>query len=253
MRDVQVYASGVIAGSAGGGSGSVDSSTVVRWAVSADGPAAHVDPANWWVDELGVAQLVGATRSAVTGSVHGASVAFAERPGIAAGCDAIVTDHPNLALVTLAADCVPVVLADPDCGLVAAVHCGWQGLTVGVVSEAVRVMVQRGARAITAVVGPSICATCYPVDDDRLERVRNSVAPSVAAEACLDDPARIAVAAGVVAELHSLREIGVQRIDQVPGCTAQDPRLFSFRGSGTMNRHAMVVAAFHDGDIPEST
>ena len=241
MRDDQVYASGVIVGSS-----SFGSSTIVRWAVSAESPAAHVDPAHWWVDESRLAQLVGATRSAVTGSVHGAAVAFAKQPGLAAGCDAIVTDQMNLALVTLAADCVPVVLADPDRGLVAAVHCGWLGLTVGVVSEAVRVMVERGARTITAVVGPSICADCYPVADDRLEFVRSTVAPHVYAEACLEYPSRIAVGAGVVAQLRSLRGTGVQRIDEVPGCTAEDPRLFSYRGAGTMNRHAMVVAGFRE-------
>lgn len=237
MRN-QVYASGVLSGA----------DWTARWAVSADLPAAHVAPQDWWVDETGLANLVGAAQAAVTGSVHGAGVAQVERAGLAQGCDAIVTTQAGLALVTLAADCVPVVLADPHAGCFAAVHCGWQGLTVGVVTQAVRTMVDGGARTITAVVGPSICADCYPVPAQRVDQVRDSVATAVAVEACFDDPARIAVGPGVVAELSALRAEGIERIEVVSGCTAEEPRLFTYRGTGTMHRHAMVIAGFRKGD-----
>ena len=228
----QVYASGVIRGSV----------RSARWAVTTERPAADVGPDDWWLDEARLANLVGASNAAVTGSVHGARVAVVSQAGIAQGCDAIVTDQVNLALVTLAADCVPVVLADPDRGLVAAVHCGWRGLTAGVVSEAVRRMVAHGARSVKAVVGPSICADCYPVPADRVAEVRQAVGPQIADQACFDNPARIAVGQGVIAELQLLAGVGIEGIDVVPGCTAEDARLFSYRRSGTMKRHAMVIA-----------
>ncbi|MFM8350029.1 MAG: polyphenol oxidase family protein [Actinomycetales bacterium] len=227
----EVYARGVIRGAAGS----------ARWAVSADRPAAHVDPDDWWFDGPRLANLVGAHNAAVTGSVHGARVAVVRQAGVAQGCDAIVTEQMNLALVALAVDCVPVVLADPDRGLVAAVHCGWRGLTAGVVTEAVSSLVANGAEAVMAVVGPSICADCYPVPIDRLGEMRKAVRPQIAEQACFDDPARIAVGPGVIAELQLLTQ--VEGIEVVPGCTAEDARLFSYRRSGSMKRHAMVIAA----------
>jgi len=225
---LDVYAAGEIAGTA----------WTARWFVTADAPAATVTDHGCVVNEAALAALVGADRLAVTGSVHGAEVSHVLMPGTAIGSDAITTDRPGLALVTLAADCVPVVLAGVDVGLVAAVHCGWLGLASGVVHHSVGAMVERGASAITAVVGPSICLDCYPVPGERLERVRESISSSAAAAACFEDPPRLGVGLGVV---QQLREMEVARIEVVPGCTAEDPRLFTYRGSGTADRHAMVI------------
>ncbi|OSP43081.1 laccase, partial [Streptomyces sp. 13-12-16] len=75
--------------------------------------------------------------------VHGADVAvvdepWGERP--VPEVDAIVTARRGLALAVLTADCVPVLLADPVAGVVAAAHAGRPGMTAGVVPAAVRAM-----------------------------------------------------------------------------------------------------------------
>ena len=47
--------------------------------------------------------------------------------------DAVVTDRPGLLLGVLTADCGPVLLADPEAGIVGAVHAGWKGALGGVI------------------------------------------------------------------------------------------------------------------------
>ena len=79
--------------------------------------------------------------------------------------DAMATATPGLALAILTADCVPVLLADREAGVIGAAHAGWRGALNGVVEAAVEAMLGLGARAkdIRAVIGPAIGAASYEV------------------------------------------------------------------------------------------
>jgi len=86
--------------------------------------------------------------------------------------DAVVTTRAGLICGALTADCAPVLLADADARVVAAVHAGWKGALSGVVEAAVAAMEGEGAKAerIVAVVGPCIGVTSYEVGLEFLER-----------------------------------------------------------------------------------
>lgn len=79
--------------------------------------------------------------------------------------DAVVTASRGIAIAVNTADCVPVLLADPDAGVVAAVHSGWRGTVGHIVLEALDAMVRLGAvpGRVRAVMGPSICTGCFEV------------------------------------------------------------------------------------------
>lgn len=79
--------------------------------------------------------------------------------------DAMVTKTPGLALGILTADCVPVLLADPDAGVIGAAHAGWKGALGGVVEATLAAMERLGAAraAICAAVGPAIEQRSYEV------------------------------------------------------------------------------------------
>ena len=83
----------------------------------------------------------------------------------AAKADALVSALPGIALGVLAADCAPVLLADPDNRVIGAAHSGWRGAVSGVIEATVAAMVALGAepRRITAVVGPCISQDSYEV------------------------------------------------------------------------------------------
>lgn len=93
--------------------------------------------------------------------------------------DALVTATPGLLLGILTADCVPVLLADRDAGVVGAAHAGWKGALAGVTDATIAAMVDLGASVdtITAAIGPCIARASYEVDLNFRDRF------------CADDPA----------------------------------------------------------------
>lgn len=99
--------------------------------------------------------------------VHSARVVDADGtwPAQPAEADALVCSTPETAIGVLAADCAPVLFADPDARVIGAAHAGWRGALDGVVDATVDAMVARGARRdrITAVVGPCIGPDSYEV------------------------------------------------------------------------------------------
>jgi YfiH family protein len=107
--------------------------------------------------------------------VHGAAVRVVAN---AAGADeprpegdALVTATPGVALAVVTADCVPILLADPATGAVAAVHAGWRGTAADVAGAAIGALVREfGVDPIrlVAAIGPSIGACCYEVGDELL-------------------------------------------------------------------------------------
>jgi YfiH family protein len=107
--------------------------------------------------------------------VHGATAIEVAEPWdnwSAPEADALVTDRPGLLLGVLTADCGPVLLADPDAGVIGAAHAGWKGALGGVLEEVVAAMGRLGARAerIAAVLGPCIGPKSYEVGPEFLER-----------------------------------------------------------------------------------
>ncbi|KXA17556.1 hypothetical protein HMPREF3216_01106 [Gardnerella vaginalis] len=82
--------------------------------------------------------------------------------------DAQVSTACSLALGMFAADCLPVLLADSESGVVAAAHCGRKGLMAGVLDSVIEAMCKKGANrsSITAVLGPCICGDCYEVGEE---------------------------------------------------------------------------------------
>ncbi len=86
--------------------------------------------------------------------------------------DASVTATPGVICAVLTADCAPVLLADPEAGVVGAAHAGWKGALGGIVHSAVAAMEALGARPgrIMAVVGPCISQASYEVGADFQER-----------------------------------------------------------------------------------
>ena len=82
--------------------------------------------------------------------------------------DGQVTSRAGIALGMFAADCLPVLLADPQSGVIGAAHCGRKGLQRGVIGATVEKMVEKGANTerIVATLGPCICGDCYEVGGD---------------------------------------------------------------------------------------
>ena len=79
-----------------------------------------------------------------------------------------MSTQTGIALGVFAADCLPVLLADPVSGVIAAAHCGRKGLMEGVIGSTVEMMKAKGADPahILATLGPAICGDCYETGDE---------------------------------------------------------------------------------------
>lgn len=144
--------------------------------------------------------------------------------------DALATDRPGLLLGILTADCVPVLLADRQAGVVGAAHAGWKGAVGGVIEAAVACMEGLGAvrGRIAAAVGPCIGQASYEVDEGFLHRFVDQAAANarffVAGRA---GHHRFDIEAYVV---HRLDEAGVGEVAVLgPDTCADERRFFSYR------------------------
>lgn len=84
-------------------------------------------------------------------------------------CDGFVSNDPEVTLITLHADCMPVFLFDPVQKAGALVHAGWKGASLRIGKKAVlRMVAEFGCKSvdILAGIGPSICQSCFEVDED---------------------------------------------------------------------------------------
>jgi YfiH family protein len=100
--------------------------------------------------------------------IHGTATVTVERPWHRAAnprADGMVTAEPGIALGVLAADCAPVLFADPDARIIGAAHGGWRGALAGVMEATVAAMAALGAvpARICAGIGPCIAQPSYEV------------------------------------------------------------------------------------------
>ena len=123
-----------------------------------------------------LARAVGADRVVTLTQVHGATVVVVRRdapdPAEPSEADALVSNSAEVAIAVRAADCVPMLMADPDSGAVAAVHAGWRGTAARAAVATLNAMEREfGTHPSNVVVaiGPSIGPCCYQVGSDLVD------------------------------------------------------------------------------------
>lgn len=178
--------------------------------------------------------------------VHSPEAVIVTAPwDVAPAADALVTDRAGLVLGVVTADCGPVLLADPEAGVVAAVHAGWRGAQAGVLENTLAAMERLGAHRenIRAAIGPTIAQASYEVDADFPAHFtvddEGLFAPGAPGRWQFNLPAYIA---------RRLRATGVTRIEDIGLDTYADPaRFFSYRrathqGTPTGGRQTSAIA-----------
>ena len=145
--------------------------------------------------------------------------------------DAMVTNVPGLAIGALAADCAPVLFADPEAGVIAAAHAGWKGAFTGVLESAIATMTSLGARRsrIRAALGPCIGPDAYEIGPEFMAtftdadpaNARFFRRPEGAARPFFDLPAYV---------LARLEAAGLDTVENCTLCTySNEARLYSYR------------------------
>jgi YfiH family protein len=176
--------------------------------------------------------------------VHGARAVRADGPSQPAEeADAVLSRTAGVAACVSVADCVPVLVADPETGAVAAVHAGWRGTLARAAAEGVRALsAETGtpSRAMLAAIGPSIGPCCYEVSEELAARFAADIGPDV-----------VRPGAGPRLDLWAanaaiLRAAGVreERIQVLRRCTACERELFFShrRDAGRTGRQIAFIA-----------
>ncbi|SEL76079.1 peptidoglycan editing factor PgeF [Rhodococcus maanshanensis] len=172
--------------------------------------------------------------------IHSRNVTVVDGPveGAVEATDALVTDVPDLALVTLSADCVPLLLSDDQAGVIAAVHAGRVGARIGIVPRVLDVMVSKGAAVerIGAFLGPAASGRQYEVPAAMRADVEKHL-PGSATTTVRGTPG-IDLRAGL---RRQLLQAGVSGVAEDPRCTIEDRTLFSHRRGAPTGRLAGVI------------
>ncbi|WP_424537013.1 peptidoglycan editing factor PgeF [Sphaerisporangium viridialbum] len=170
--------------------------------------------------------------------VHGRDVSYAAGPFGAdpPSLDGVFTDRPGLGLAVLAADCAPVLLADPVTGVVGGAHSGRVGTVAGVVTALVEAMRSHGAGDLVALVGPLACGECYEVPEE-LRREVAEVLPEAWSVSREGTPA-LDLRAGIAAQLA---RAGVTDVRHDGRCTIETAGLYSHRRERLTGRFAGYV------------
>lgn len=156
--------------------------------------------------------------------------------------DALIVRVEDYAVAARTADCVPILIAHPPTGHVAAVHAGWRGAVAGILPRAIASLAHDPSELIVAL-GPHIRVEAFEIGEDvaaEMERAANGrpVVERSAAKPHGDLAALIRL---------QLRDAGVppEAVDDVGGCTLSDAaQFFSHRRErGKTGRHLSAIVA----------
>ncbi|MEP6865203.1 MAG: peptidoglycan editing factor PgeF [Deltaproteobacteria bacterium] len=170
-----------------------------------------------------------------TRHVHGTAVwAVGEPLPAGAEFDGLVCDRPGPVLGAFAADCVPILFADPEARVIGAAHAGWRGTVNGIAPNVVTRMTELGARPerIRVALGPSIGPCCFEVGPEVVDQFRSALGdvPGLVVQGPQKNHVDLRVALRTTLERAGVRP---ETIDDRPPCTkCESDRFFSYRRDG---------------------
>jgi len=77
--------------------------------------------------------------------------------------DSVITFKPNVIVAIRTADCIPILLSDKNGSFVAAIHCGWRGLSEGIIKNTINKI---NSKDYVAWIGPGISMKNFETDRD---------------------------------------------------------------------------------------
>lgn len=206
-------------------------------------------------NRVGILSAIGVEIQAVilvtAEQVHGDSIATvdqdalrsADAPGanpfVVPATDALLTQNPDVALLMLYADCVPIILvAESPTPCVCVVHAGWRGVLSSLPEQAATELIKRAGcspQEVSVYIGAHIGSCCFRVAEELLLAFVNKFGESVAAGSAVD--LRVAV------EIDLLRAgVSPECITSLQTCTAHNTgRFFSYRADGVTGRHGALA------------
>ena len=167
--------------------------------------------------------------------VHGTQIIESDSLGPDLEGDALITCSSGVPLLIKTADCIPLVMADPVTGWIAAVHAGWRGLSAGIVPAVFQRLREKGVSTSDCFVGigPSLGVECARFSDPTLE-LPKECHWAIRTDGHVDLWAILE---------RQLSEAGVDfdRVEWMKVCTACTPEWFSWRRDHDSRRFGTTI------------
>ena len=161
--------------------------------------------------------------------------------------DGIITAVPELVVMLLFADCIPVILFSPKNKVLGVIHAGWRGTAKKIVLKGVKIFTDNFniyPEEIKAAIGPAIGQCCYPVSIDVASELKMSINDDYD-KIFINDKNTDKVKIDLKKlNARQLMEIGVKNIDILDYCTSCHNSLFySYRAdNGKTGRHCAIAS-----------
>ncbi|MEY3407050.1 MAG: hypothetical protein RL038_111 [Actinomycetota bacterium] len=146
--------------------------------------------------------------------------------------DALISTKRKRGLVTMGADCAMLLMVDPENKVIGSSHIGWQGAAADALGNFYSAFESLGGKMKSShlFLGPSICANCYKVSEDRIAAVAKYLPDAV-----VGDGIDIRLGIAAVAKAKGLK------VQVVGGCTSCDSNYYSYRRDGVTGRQGGAV------------
>lgn len=181
------------------------------------------------------------------GQVHSTNirtVGYSDRGKFFESTDGFVTASEGVVLTVKVADCLPLLLFDPENRVIAAVHAGWRGSAAGICAKGIRKMRQLGAdpAVMRAAIGACIHSCCFEVREDFADSVRSMCGSELAHKVILHRDGRM-FADIVKLNTEVLLGCGIppENIDVNPACTCCESGIY-FSHRATAGRRGTMAA-----------
>ena len=183
--------------------------------------------------------------------VHGANVIeipteTTPQSIVALPADALISARPQTACCVRTADCVPLLVGDPNQGRVAAIHAGWRGVVAGIVMRTIERLSEMGSKPdqLLVAIGPHIRSAAFEVSEEVAQTIANVTPRCLVVHRHLGPLPHVALAECVQEQLR-IAGVAPGNVDDVGGCTFSDAtRFFSYRRQGPASgRHLHAIVS----------
>ncbi len=152
-------------------------------------------------------------------------------------CDGIITSKRKIPLMTMAADCAPVLIYDRDKKVISAIHSGREGTKKEIVLTALELFVKEynsKVKNIVVAVGASIGQCCYEVSKEIVKEIDKKYIKQKESSFYLDIKSIIK---------DQLLQFGIkeENMQISPICTCCDKNYFSYRRDGKCGRFCGII------------
>jgi YfiH family protein len=163
--------------------------------------------------------------------------------------DGVITTSRDVALLAMAADCVPFAVADPATGAIAAVHAGWRGTAAGIVGRVIQAFGEQAGGAgfdasrLRVHLGPAVCGSCYPVGPEVVAALAEVTAGRDWRGSTPQGQDTVDLRTALAAQWHAAG-VPAEHVSRSQRCTVESSDLFSHRRDGARptGRHGLVVS-----------